>query len=360
MNYNQLLSEPMKTKPKSHRASRQTSSATPPKVLRLHYNESHYGMSPKVKETFLKCVNSSHIYQDWFAIELKEALSQFYGVDKTCILPTAGSSALIDMIGAIFINPGDEVIFGYPTFEAFRDMAHDYGGIPVPIRLDESFCFDLDAIYHAITSKTKIIVICNPNNPTGTFIESSKIEAFIRKLPENIIVVVDEAYLDFVEAKDCYSMVKMIREGYEKPLIVLKTFSKIYGMASLRVGYGITQPGIIDELSKSAHAWNVSQVGQKCAIAAISDQEFIMDVKQKNNLSRQYVQKELEALGCQVIPSQTNFIYFLSSLKPEILTQELAQRDIRIGTFAYNRISLGTMEMNQRFIAAMKDIFQKK
>ena len=191
-------------------------------------------------------------------------------------------------------------------------------------------------------------------------IASSKIEAFIRKIPENIIVMVDEAYLDFVDDEDCYSMVKMIREGYEKPLIILKTFSKIYGMASLRVGYGIAQPGMIDELTKSAHAWNVSQVGQKCAIAALLDQDFIMDVKVKNSLSRQYVQKELEALGCQVVPSQTNFIYFLSPLKPEILTQELAKRNIMIGTFAYNRISLGTMEMNQKFIAAMKDILQKK
>lgn len=359
MNYSYLLSEPMKVKPKSNRASRQKSSNTPPNVLRLNYNESHYGMSPKTMEAFIESTKSSYKYPDWFAIDLKETIGEYYGVDKSCVVPTAGSSALIDMIGAVFINPGDEVLFGDPTFEAFRDMANDFGGVPVPVPLDEDMYFDLDAIYNAITPKTKIIVICNPNNPTGTFLPSAKVEEFVRKVPKNIIVVVDEAYIDYVDIEGTYSMAKLIKEGYEKPLIVLRTFSKIYGMAGVRVGYGIMHPDLADELAKSCHAWNVSVSGQYTAAAALKDQEYIKEIKKLTIESRNYVETELTNLGCTVIPSQTSFIYFKAPIEPKELTAKLAEYDINIGTFAYSRVSLGTMEMNKRFIDAMKEILSK-
>lgn len=356
MNYTNLLCDAMKVKPKSNRASRQASSITPPEILRMNYNENHYGMSKKAYEAFIAASKTSNTYQDWSAIELKKAIGDLYGVDKSSIVTAAGSSALIDMLGAIFINPGDEVLFCNPTFEAFRDMANDFGGVPVTVPLNDEFAFDLDALYNAITPKTKIIVVCNPNNPTGTTVDSYKLEEFIKKVPENIVVVIDEAYIDYADEEGIYSMTKLIKEGYDKPLIILKTFSKIYGMAGIRVGYGIMHPDFADEFAKSSHAWNIGTAPQAAAIAAIKDQEFIADVKKKIVDGRNYIETELSKIGCTVIPSQSSFIYFKSSMKPADLSAALKEKNILIGTFAYNRVSIGTKEMNEKFIAAVKEI----
>lgn len=351
-----MLRDAMKAKPASNRASRQKSSNTPPEVLRLNYNESHFGMSPKAMEALIESTKKSHTYPDWFAIDLKEAIGEYFGVDKTCVVPTAGSSALIDMLGEIFLNPGDEVIFGDPTFEAFRDVANDFGATPVPVPLDEDYKFDLDAMYDAITDKTKIIIICNPNNPTGTYVDSSKVEAFIRKVPENILVVVDEAYYDYIDAEGVYSMIKLIKEGYDKPLVVMRTFSKIHAMAGVRVGYGVTQPDVADMFGKSSHAWNVSVAGQYTAAASLRDTEYIAKVRELAIAERNYVETELANLGCTVVPSQTSFIYFKSPLEPADLTAALKEKNIHIGTFAFSRVSLGTHDMNVKFIEAMKEI----
>lgn len=356
MNYNEILSKPMKVKPASNRASRKKSSNTPPHILRMNYNESHYGMSPIAMDAFIESTKLSHRYPDWFAIDLKHSAGEHFDVHWECVVPAAGSSALIDMLGEIFINEGDEVLFGDPTFEAFRDVANDYGATPVPIPLDGNMKFDLDAIYAAITDKTKIIIICNPNNPTGTYVDSSKVEEFIKKVPENILVVVDEAYMEYVTEEGAYSMIKLIKEGYEKPLVILKTMSKIYGMAGVRVGFGIMQPDLADQFGKSSHAWNVSVSGQMTATAAFKDQEFIDNVKIEVANGRNYIETELANLGCVVIPSQTSFIYFKAPIEPAELTKKLAEKDILIGTFAYSRVSIGTKEMNEKFIAAMKEI----
>ena len=268
-----------------------------------------------------------------------------------------GSSAMINMLGELFINPGDEFIFGDPSYEAFRDVANDYGAVTVPIPLDDDMNYDLDAMLAAVTDKTKILVVVNPNNPTGKFIDSKKLEDFIRKVPKHVITIIDEAYLEFVTDENCYSMLKLIKEGIDKPLVIMKTFSKIYGMAGLRVCYAITDPVMADHFGKSSNAWNVSYIGQKTAAAATLDQEHVSMVKNINAKERDKVTKALRELNCKVYDSQTNFILFKAPIDNMEVYTKLEEQDVLIGApIGMNRVSLGKPEMNEKFIKIMKEI----
>lgn len=238
MNVTELLRESMKIKPASGRAARQKTS-TPKDVIRMNYNENAYGMSEKTKQAILDAALDSYMYQDFYAVDIKEQLAAFYGLTKDHVLIGSGSSAIIDMLGEVFINYGDEVVYCMPSYEAFPDMVSDNGGIRVEVPVDEDYRFDLDAMLAAITPRTKMAIVVNPNNPTGTYVKSARVEEFVRRLPSHVLAVVDEAYCEYVTDPDHYSLVRMIREGYEKPLIVLRTFSKIYGLAGLRIGYAL-------------------------------------------------------------------------------------------------------------------------
>lgn len=355
--YIELLRKPMQVKPESLRAARQKSSSTPPHVYRLNYNESPYGLGPLSEETLEKAIKTPYVYPDWFSVELKTNIAKLYDLDFENVVVGPGSSAMINMLGELFINPGDEFIFGDPSYEAFRDVANDYGAVTVPVPLDDDMNYDLDAMLAAVTDKTKILVVVNPNNPTGTFIDSKKLEDFIRKVPKHVITVIDEAYLEFVTDENCYSMLKLIKEGIDKPLVIMKTFSKIYGMAGLRVGYAITDPVMADHFGKSSNAWNVSFIGQKTAAAATLDQEHVSMVKNINAQERDKVTKVLRSLNCKVYDSQTNFILFKAPIDNMEVYAKLEEQDVLIGApIGMNRVSLGKPEMNEKFIKIMKEI----
>ena len=179
-------------------------------------------------------------------------------------------------------------------------------------------------------------------------------------MPEHVIVVVDEAYLEFVSKPETYSMIKLISEGYEKPLIVLKTFSKAYGMAGLRIGVAAANPELISFLGKSGSAWNINFLGQRMADAALKDQEYIKKITALNQIERDKVSGELEALGCKVYKSQTNFILFKApKLENSEIYAKLAEEKILIGSpIGMNRVSLGTSKMNDKFIEVMKKILK--
>jgi histidinol-phosphate aminotransferase len=260
------------------------------------------------------------------------------------------------MLGEVFINYGDEVVYCAPTYEAFPDMVSDNGGVRVVLPLTDDYCYDLDAMLAAITDKTKMVIVCNPNNPTGTYVNSAKVEEFIRKLPDHVIPVVDEAYFEYVEDPTHYSLIKMIQEGYDRPLFVLRTFSKIYGMAGLRIGYTFADPLLIDELMKACQAWNVSYNALAAAQAALKDQEYIKKIKALTTAGREYLEDELTKLGCTLAKPCANFIYFDTHHDPKEIRAALAERKIMISAFGFNRVSVGTEEQNKAFIAALKEI----
>lgn len=394
-NVTALLRDSMKVKPASKRGARQKTS-TPKGVTRLNFNENNYGPAPEVTKLLIDSIGRVNEYQDFFAIDLKQKIADFYGLDKTAeaasetnefgenskpedyVIIGAGSSAVIDMLGEIFINPGDEVVYCMPSYESFPDMVNDYGGKRVEIPLTADYHFDLDGMYEAVTEKTKLVVVVNPNNPTGTYINGAKIEKFIRKVHEkaarlhpdddqDVVVIVDEAYYEYVDDPTHYSMIEMVQKGYDRPLIVQRTFSKAYGLAGLRIGYAITQPALADTIMKACQAWNYSGPGLLACEAALDYQDYIKKVKALNIENRNYVADELKQLGFEVVPPAANFIFFgipedataeeREKMDPVRVKNELAERKILIGApNGHNRVSIGTAEECKMFIAAMKEI----
>lgn len=394
-NVTALLRDSMKVKPASKRGARQKTS-TPKGVTRLNFNENNYGPAPEVTKFLIDSIGRVNEYQDFFAIDLKQKIADFYGLDKTAeaasetnefgenskpedyVIIGAGSSAVIDMLGEIFINPGDEVVYCMPSYESFPDMVNDYGGKRVEIPLTADYHFDLDGMYEAVTEKTKLVVVVNPNNPTGTYINGAKIEKFVRKVHEktarlhpdddqDVVVIVDEAYYEYVDDPTHYSMIEMVQKGYDRPLIVQRTFSKAYGLAGLRIGYAITQPALADAIMKACQAWNYSGPGLLACEAALDYQDYIKKVKALNIENRNYVADELKQLGFEVVPPAANFIFFgipedataeeREKMDPVRVKNELAERKILIGApNGHNRVSIGTAEECKMFIAAMKEI----
>ena len=394
-NVTALLRDSMKVKPASKRGARQKTS-TPKGVTRLNFNENNYGPAPEVTKLLIDSIGRVNEYQDFFAIDLKQKIADFYGLDKTAeaasatnefgenskpedyVIIGAGSSAVIDMLGEIFINPGDEVVYCMPSYESFPDMVNENGGKRVENPLTADYHFDLDGMYEAVTEKTKLVVVVNPNNPTGTYINGAKIEKFIRKVHEkaarlhpdddqDVVVIVDEAYYEYVDDPTHYSMIEMVQKGYDRPLIVQRTFSKAYGLAGLRIGYAITQPALADAIMKACQAWNYSGPGLLACEAALDYQDYIKKVKALNIENRNYVADELKQLGFEVVPPAANFIFFgipedataeeREKMDPVRVKNELAERKILIGApNGHNRVSIGTAEECKMFIAAMKEI----
>ena len=203
----------------------------------------------------------SHFYPDFAAVLLKQKVAEQYGLKAENVLTGAGSSAMIDMIGLTFLDEGDEVLFSAPTYGAFADMAYLNGGVPVT----EEQKFNLPAMKEKIGEKTKIVVICNPNNPTGTYVPIGELEAFADTLPEDVLLVMDEAYMEFATEPDCCSMVDYMKAHPEKPILVLRTFSKYYAMAGLRVGYALGFEELIGIMRKCSASWNLNVCAQKAA-----------------------------------------------------------------------------------------------
>ena len=207
----------------------------------------------------------SHFYPDFAAVLLKQKVAEQYGLKAENVLTGAGSSAMIDMIGLTFLDDGDEVLFSAPTYGAFADMAYLNGGVPVSVPVTEEQKFNLPAMKEKIGEKTKIVVICNPNNPTGTYVPIGELEAFADTLPEDVLLVMDEAYMEFATEPDCCSMVDYMKTHPEKPILVLRTFSKYYAMAGLRVGYALGSEELIGIMRKCSASWNLNVCAQKAA-----------------------------------------------------------------------------------------------
>ena len=273
----------------------------------------------------------SHFYPDFAAVLLKQKVAEQYGLKAENVLTGAGSSAMIDMIGLTFLDEGDEVLFSAPTYGAFADMAYLNGGVPVSVPVTEEQKFNLPAMKEKIGEKTKIVVICNPNNPTGTYVPIGELEAFADTLPEDVLLVMDEAYMEFATEPDCCSMVDYMKAHPEKPIGILR---------------------------KCSASWNLNVCAQKAAVAGLADQEYYQEQKAKIVEGREYLEKEMAALGCRVYPSQSNFIYFDTGKDPAWIQEQLMEKGIRIGAFEMSRVSVGTMEECKLYIKALKEILE--
>jgi histidinol-phosphate aminotransferase len=329
------------------------------RVDKLASNENPLNCSPLAIEAVREAAANLSIYPDGNATGLKKAIAGFYGVKETEIMPTSGSDEMLSMLAETFLNPGDETIMADITFTSYIIAAKmvDAKVVIVPLK---NFKHDLDGMAEAITDKTKLIWLCNPNNPTGTMFTEDELTAFMSKVPENIVVVYDEAYVEYVTSpqypKDSYKL-------YQKypNMIVMRTFSKIYGLAGLRVGYSFADQEIIQNVNKIRKAFNVNRIAQVAAIAALKDQEFVKKTFAVNKEGKEYYYKCFEEMGIEYVPTQANYIFLNVKRDCNEVFVELQKLGtiIRPVKGEFIRISIGTMEQNERCIANLKKVLNK-
>jgi len=329
------------------------------KVIKLASNENPLGCSEKVKEAITHALNDLSIYPDGNATLLKESISKKYNIPVDEILPTSGSDEMIDLIAKTFIEKDDEAIMADITFPRYAATTNMMGGVPVIVPL-KNYTHDLTAILKAITPKTKIIWICNPNNPTGTICSEEEVIDFLNKVPQNVVVAYDIAYGEYVERKDYpRNSIDFIKK-YPN-VMVMKTFSKAYGLAGLRVAYTIANKEIIENINKVRGPFNVNSLAQIAAVAALKDEEFLKKTYEVNIEGKKYLYQQFDDMKLSYPPSEANHIYVNIERDANETFIELQKRGIIIrpmgGTWI--RVSIGTMEENRLFIKNLKDILNK-
>lgn len=331
-------------------------------VVKLASNETSVGPSPLAVEAIKKEIENINLYPEGSSRLLREKLAYKLNLDKEMIIVANGEDDIIDLIGMAFINEGDEVITGEITFPAYETAAKIMGGKIILVKLKD-YIYDLEGITRRINERTKIIFICNPNNPTGTTVTREEVTSFMEKVPQDVIVVFDEAYYDYVEDKNYPNSLSYVLEG--KNVIVLRTFSKIAGIAGVRIGYGIAKPELISYLRRVVNPFTTNRLAQVGALASLDDEEHYRKVLRSNQKGKKYLYKKLKELGLFYFPTETNFIFVDLKENAEVIFEKLLRKGIIIrpgetwGCPNFIRVTIGTPYENKKFILALKEAINK-
>lgn len=331
-------------------------------VIRLASNENPYGPSIKALASMEQALRDSWLYPEPTSRELREALGQKYGLHEDQLIVANGADHIISLIGHAYINEGDEVISCRPTFSSYEAVTLLMGGVPVEVESNEDFTVNLDAILQAITDNTKLIFICNPNNPTGTIVGNEELQEFLQSMPPHVIVVLDEAYVEYVEGT-YKTGVDFIKGGL--PVLSIRTFSKFYGLAGARVGYAMADEKYIQSMQAVRQTFAVNRIALAGALASLEDEEFGNEVFEKNAAERKRLSRELNDLGCDVVKSHANFIFVdikrdIAEVFSKLMDKGLLIRPCTPWNLpTYGRITIGTHEENSQLIAALKEVFMK-
>lgn len=325
---------------------------------KLDANENQLGPSKKVVDTMKEDLDNMYLYPLEQMRLTRDAIASWQGFDPQNVVLASGSSSLILGVAEMFLNPGDEIVMCTPTYVTYTLLSSRYGAKLVTVP-NIDFASDVHSMLNAITDKTKLAIIVNPNNPTGAKVSNEDMCYFIEHLPEHVIAVIDEAYFEWVDDASHMTMMKYVHEN--RNVIVLRTFSKLFGLAGLRLGYAITTKEIQEHLVKTELNYGPSRLILKAARAAIEDKEYIQKSIKNNTDGRNYLNKELRALGFDVVESSASFIYFAPHVDTKQLILDLNQRGVIIRGFGetYSRVSIGRPEQNEQFINALKDILKK-
>jgi len=326
--------------------------------IKLASNENPLGPSPKAIEAIRNKLDQLNFYPDGDCFYLKSALAQRLGIDPDQLIFGNGSNELIELAVRTFMRPGDEAVMAHQAFVVYRLVVQAAGGIArvAPLR---NFAHDLPALAEAISPRTRIVFLANPNNPTGTIYSRGPWERFLRQVPADVLVIVDEAYFEYVEDADYPDSVKY--HGQDKALLSLRTFSKLYGLAGLRIGYGIAPKEITGLLHQVRQPFNVNAAAQWAALAALEDKEHIRKSLEVNRQGMAYLTREIAQLGLEHVPSQANFILLRVGNGNQVFQQLLAQAVIVRPMAVYElpeyvRVTVGTMDENRKFIEALRKI----
>ncbi|WP_270171559.1 histidinol-phosphate transaminase [Paenibacillus sp. SYP-B4298] len=330
-------------------------------VIKLASNENPFGCSDKAKEAIVAELANTSIYPDGASVSLTAEAAARLGVETNQIIFGAGSDDVILMLARAFFVPGDETIMADQTFAQYKHNAEIENATIIEVPLNDGK-HDLPAMLAAVTDRTKIIWICNPNNPTGTIVTHDELEQFLRQVPPSVLVVLDEAYCEYVYDEEFPLGLELLKSY--KNLVLLRTFSKIYGLAALRVGYGIGHPEVISLINLVREPFNTSRFGQAAARAALTDEEFVARCHELNKQGIAYVTGELERLDLSYFPAHGNFVMFDTKHPSAQVFDGLLKRGIisRAKWSKYPthiRITIGSREQNERFIAALEQVLQE-
>jgi histidinol-phosphate aminotransferase len=330
-------------------------------VIKLASNENPLGPSPLAQKAVASAVNQLHFYPDSNCYELKRKLSQKYDQPVDTVLVGNGSDEILKLIAETFLNPGDEVILPQPTFSEYQFSATVMDGVCLSVPLRD-FTLDLPAMLEAITQRTKILFICNPNNPTGTIVTQEQLDRFMEEIPDHVLVVFDEAYSEYADSNDFISGLKYLQQG--KNVVVCHTFSKIYGLAALRIGYAFTTVEIADAVKRVTEPFNVNLLAQKAAFAALDDSEHLQASRELNWQGKKYLYQQFDAMGLKYVPTQANFILLDTGKDCRQVFQRLLQLGVIVRTGdifgypTYLRVTVGTAEENTRFIHSLQSVLE--
>ena len=329
-------------------------------VIKLASNENPLGPSPLAAARAAEALNKLNIYPDGAVYYLRQALAEHYKLSEDSFLVGNGSDELLRLITETFVNPGDEVLYGVPSFSEYGFMALVMGGKCVEVPLKD-MRFDLPAMRERITDRTKLIYICNPNNPTGSIVGRAETDEFMTSLPDEVLVIFDEAYFEYVSDKDYVSGLEYLAQGQN--VIVLHLFQDLRA-CRLRVGYGITTPEIAAAVNRVREPFNVNILAQTAAIGALADVEHLQKSREINILGRDYLYQEFSRLGLTFVPTQTNFIFVDLGQDCKQVFQALLKEGVIVRTGdifgypTYIRVTIGKPEENQRFITALQKVLQ--
>lgn len=325
-------------------------------IIKLASNENPLGVSPLAQEATRRILGDLARYPDGNGFELKRALARRYGVEESCIVLGNGSNDVLELAARVYLCAGREAIYSQHAFAVYPLVVQATGarGVEVPAR---AFGHDLDAMLRAVTSDTRLVFIANPNNPTGTLVGAAALEKFISALPRDVVIVLDEAYNEYLEETERSDSIGWL--GRFPNLIVTRTFSKVYGLAGLRVGYAFAAAGVADLMNRVRQPFNVNSVALAAATAALEDHEFVRRSFELNRAGMKQITAGLKHLEIEYIPSFGNFVSFKvgdgATVFQKLLRTGVIVRPIAsYGMPAYLRVTIGLESENARFLAALE------
>jgi histidinol-phosphate aminotransferase len=326
-------------------------------AVKLASNENPLGPSPKALAAARAAIGEVHRYPDAAAYKLRERVAAEHQLSMAEVLQVNGSNELLDLAVRTFCSAEQHIVFAEPAFVVYRiaALAHGVPFTAVPTR---DLTHDLEAMAAAVTPRTRLIFVANPNNPTGTHVGLDALRRFLRSVPPEVIVVMDEAYIEYATAADFPDSLQL--RGERERLIVCRTFSKIYGLAGLRVGYGVSTPQLISYMNRVRAPFNVGVLGQAAAVAALDDVDHLRQSRELNHSERERLTTRLTAMGLAVAPSQANFVLADVKRNGRATYDALLKKGVIVRPFANLptslRITVGKPAENERFLTALAEV----
>lgn len=328
-------------------------------AVKLASNENPLGPSPKAIAALREMLPNIHRYPDGSGYYLKRALAEKLNVRMEQIVLGNGSNEIIELAVRTFLQPGMEAVFSNPTFLVYSKVVQGGGGAVTQVPL-KNYRHDLSGLRTAVSEKTRLLFIDNPNNPTGTLTSTSDLKAFLSDIPEEVVVIMDEAYIDFVRSGDLLDPVEIMEGG--RPVIFLRTFSKAYGLAGLRVGFGLAHQELVDYMDRVRQPFNVNKLAQAGALAALEDDDFYRKTLQVTWDGLEWLSNEVKAMGLKPFPTETNFMMIeigcsAKEVSDKLLHEGVIARSLSsYGLDRVLRINAGLPEENRRFVDALKKV----